>query len=833
MRTTTAGPVSAPARPIADVDVEAARSGRPASSELDRVLGGGLVPGAVVLLAGEPGVGKSTLLLDVAARFAESRPARSTSPARSPRPRCGCAPTASARCTTTCYLAAETDLAAVLGHIDAVKPDLLVVDSVQTVASAEVDGSPGNVSQVREVAAALIRVAKERGIATVLVGHVTKDGSIAGPRMLEHLVDVVLHFEGDRHSRLRMVRGVKNRFGPSDEVGCFDLADDGIAGLADPSGLFLSQQVEPVPGTCVTVTVEGKRPLVAEVQALVAPSHARQPAAHDQRARLRPRRDGARRAAAALPGQRRRGRRLRLDRRRRAADRAGHRPRGRAGRGRRPRRTRRSPPAWSRSARSVWPARSGGSPASRRRLAEAARLGFTHALVPPDPGRVPPGIEAIEVADLAHGARVAFPGAEVDAVREPPTLSAHRCVDPHGADHVSCRLVTCGSRRDRRRADRLAATTPVEQRYVGERHVAVTERLDGPLRATLAAVAPGTALRDGLERILRGGTGALIVLGYDKIGREPVHRRVRARRGVQLDPAARAGEDGRRHRRRQRLHQDPARRASSWCPTRRSPPTSPAPGTAPPTGSTSRPSSPVISVSQSMSIIAIYVAGQRYVLEDSTQILSRANQALATLERYKLRLDEVSGTLSALEIEDLVTVRDVSAVAQRLEMVRRIAGEIEGYVVELGTDGRLLTLQLDELIAGVEPDRELIARDYLPAATGRRASAPSRTCSTTSTRLDALELLDLAAVARALGYGGGDGLDAAVSPRGYRLLARVPRLPGLVVDRLVEHFGSLQKLLAASIDDLQAVEGVGESRARNVREGLSRLAESSILERYV
>jgi diadenylate cyclase len=241
---------------------------------------------------------------------------------------------------------------------------------------------------------------------------------------------------------------------------------------------------------------------------------------------------------------------------------------------------------------------------------------------------------------------------------------------------------------------------------------------------------------------------------------------------------------------------------------------------------------PVISVSQSMHIISVYVAGRRYTLEHPTTILARANQALAALERYKLRLDEVASTLSALEIEDLVTVRDVSAVAQRLEMVRRIAGEIESYVVELGTDGRLLTLQLDELIAGVEPDRELIARDYLPAPTGRRARTVADVMVDLD-QLDSLGLLDLAAVARALGYAGGEGLDAAVSPRGYRLLARVPRLPATVVDRLVDHFGSLQKLLAASIDDLQAVDGVGESRARSIREGLSRLAESSILERYV
>jgi diadenylate cyclase len=242
---------------------------------------------------------------------------------------------------------------------------------------------------------------------------------------------------------------------------------------------------------------------------------------------------------------------------------------------------------------------------------------------------------------------------------------------------------------------------------------------------------------------------------------------------------------------------------------------------------------PVVSVSQSMRLIALYHDEKRTVLEDSGTILSKANQALATLERYKLRLDEVAGTLSALEIEDLVTVRDVAQVAQRLEMVRRIAVEIEGYVVQLGVDGRLLELQLDELVAGVEPDRQLVARDYLP----ERAIRRSRTVDDTLRDLDDLthpELLELVTVAKALGFSGGtEALDAAASPRGYRLLAKVPRLPGTVIDRLVDHFGGLQKLLAASVADLQAVEGVGETRARTVREGLSRLAESSILERYV
>jgi diadenylate cyclase len=234
-----------------------------------------------------------------------------------------------------------------------------------------------------------------------------------------------------------------------------------------------------------------------------------------------------------------------------------------------------------------------------------------------------------------------------------------------------------------------------------------------------------------------------------------------------------------------------------------------------------------------MRIIALYVEGRRYVLDNSAAILSRANQALATLERYKMRLDEVNGTLSALEIEDLVTVRDAVAVSQRLEMVLRLASEIEGYVVELGTDGRLLSLQRDELMAGVTQERELIVRDYMPAPHGRKPRVVADVLADLD-NVSATDLLDLAVIARVCGFGSSpEVLDNAVSPRGYRLLARVPRLPPTVVDRLVEHFGGLQKLLAATIDDLQLVDGVGETRARSVREGLSRLAESSILERYV
>jgi len=349
------------------------------------------------------------------------------------------------------------------------------------------------------------------------------------------------------------------------------------------------------------------------------------------------------------------------------------------------------------------------------------------------------------------------------------------------------------------------------------------------LRATLALVAPGTALRDGLERILRGRTGALIVLGHDKAveglctGGFPLDvefSSTRLRELCKMDGAVVLSSDGTRIVR-AAVHLMP----DSAIPTEES-------GTRHRTAErvARQTGHPVISVSQSMHIIGLYVNGTRHVIDDSAAILSRANQALATLERYKLRLDQVSGALSALEIEDLVTARDAIAVVQRLEMVRRIADEIEGYVIELGTDGRLLALQLDELMAGVDSDRTLVIRDYLPPS--RRPRSAEEALSELD-RLAANELIDLGAVAKAIGFPGTvDALDTAVSPHGFRLMAKVPRLPGSIVERLVEHFGSLQRLLGATVEDLQAVDGVGEARARSVREGLSRLAEASILDRY-
>lgn len=266
-RTAPAAAVT-PARPISQVTVEDAQSVRSGIGELDRVLGGGVVPGGVLLMAGEPGVGKSTLLLELAAQWARAgrrvlyvSGEESAAQVRLRAERTGAV-------HDELYLAAETDLGALLTHVEQVQPSLLVVDSVQTIASTDVDGVPGGVTQVREVAAAVIGRAKSAGIATLLVGHVTKDGTVAGPRVLEHLVDVVLQFEGDRTSRLRLLRATKNRFGPVDEIGCFDLTDGGLVEVPDPTGLFVSRHEQPVPGTCTTITMEGRRPLPAEVQGL-------------------------------------------------------------------------------------------------------------------------------------------------------------------------------------------------------------------------------------------------------------------------------------------------------------------------------------------------------------------------------------------------------------------------------------------------------------------------------------------------------------------------------------------------------------------------------------
>jgi diadenylate cyclase len=352
-------------------------------------------------------------------------------------------------------------------------------------------------------------------------------------------------------------------------------------------------------------------------------------------------------------------------------------------------------------------------------------------------------------------------------------------------------------------------------------------RRPSALNEALAAVAPGTPLRDGLDRIMKAKMGALVIVGDSNdvlaicsggflldaafspqrlselakmdgaiILAGDASRIARANVHLVPSPGVPTTETGTRHR--------TAERVARSIPI------------------------PVIAVSEDMGVIAVYVGADKHVLGEIPRLFGRTNQALQTLERYKSRLDDVSAALSALEVEDLVTVRDVAAVLQRTEMVRRIAGEIAGYIVELGNEGRLIRLQVDEVLVDLEDDRWLVLQDYMH---DELTASPDDGVVALASMPDE-QLLDLRNVAKVLRLPGGDDLDRSLTPRGYRLLAKVPRLPEGVIDHIIDRFGNLQKIMRATVGDLDDVEGVGEARARAIKDGLSRLAESSILDRY-
>lgn len=265
-------PPAEPARPIADVGAHDAAPLPTGVAELDRVLGGGLVPGSVTLLGGEPGIGKSTLLLQtVAAMAGRGLDALYVTAEESAAQVRGRAARLDALADRL-WLAADTALPEVVAHLDAVAPAVVVIDSIQTVHDPELGSAPGAVGQVRECAQRLVVEARARGAAVILVGHVTKDGGLAGPRVLEHLVDTVLSFEGDRHHALRLLRAVKHRFGGTGELGVFEMSDTGLAGVHDPSALFLADRRAGEAGSVVVPVLDGGRPLLVEVQALLAPT---------------------------------------------------------------------------------------------------------------------------------------------------------------------------------------------------------------------------------------------------------------------------------------------------------------------------------------------------------------------------------------------------------------------------------------------------------------------------------------------------------------------------------------------------------------------------------
>ena len=344
---------------------------------------------------------------------------------------------------------------------------------------------------------------------------------------------------------------------------------------------------------------------------------------------------------------------------------------------------------------------------------------------------------------------------------------------------------------------------------------------------SLALVAPGQPLREGIDRILQAGMGGLIVIGDGPevlnicsggflldaafspqrlselakmdgatILAADASRIARANVHLVPNPTVPTSETGTRHRTAERV----ARSISV----------------------------PVITISQRLSVISVYNGDEKHEIEPTIRVVNRANQALSTLERYRNRLDTDVASLSTLEIEDFVTVRDVVDVIQRAEGVERIATEVEGYIIELGVEGRLVRLQLVELLGGVELDRRLVVADYRNAETGTTLDESLDELSS----LAAEDLLEPGNIIRGLRLPSDTELDAPIAPRGYRLMARIPRLPEGVVEKVVSRFGTLQKIMRATIADLDDVEGVGETRAVAIKEGMSRLAESSILDRY-
>ena len=241
-------------------------------AEFDRALGGGLVAGGVILIGGDPGIGKSTLLLQALTALAESQPVLYVSGEESAQ-QVALRAKRLALDTRRLQLLAEINLEQIVATLQAERPKVAVIDSIQTLWSEALSSAPGSVAQVRECAAQLTRLAKQSGITVILVGHVTKEGALAGPRVLEHIVDTVLYFEGDTHSSFRLIRAVKNRYGAVNEIGVFAMTDKGLKGVSNPSAMFLSQHGQNVPGSCVLVTQEGTRPLLVEVQALVDQAH--------------------------------------------------------------------------------------------------------------------------------------------------------------------------------------------------------------------------------------------------------------------------------------------------------------------------------------------------------------------------------------------------------------------------------------------------------------------------------------------------------------------------------------------------------------------------------
>jgi diadenylate cyclase len=369
----------------------------------------------------------------------------------------------------------------------------------------------------------------------------------------------------------------------------------------------------------------------------------------------------------------------------------------------------------------------------------------------------------------------------------------------------------------------VAAAVPVDES--GE----LAARQDPRLLQALDVVAPGTPLREGIDNIVFSRTGGLIVIG------EPEDISFMFSGGLAIDvdytPALLyqvAKMDG-------AIVLDGAGKKISWVNVQLMPdPTihSTETGTRHRTAERVSKQTPalVVAISQRRDVVSLYLGGMKYILQDIPAVLAKANQGLATLDKYRARLDQVSSRLTALEFEGGSVLYDVLAVLQRAELVTRMAVEVERYIVELGAEGRLIEMQLEETMVGVSDDKAALIRDYAVEDTEEALAAAQETI----TRMSHQDLLDFGRLAELLGYDRKmNTLDYPVAPRGYRVLGRIPRLPKLVVQRIIREFGGLEEVLAASDSDLEAVKDVGATRAKDIREGLRRLQEVDLVDRYL
>ena len=760
--------------------------------ELDRVLGGGLVKGSLVLVGGEPGIGKSTLILQLCDKVQGDGKVLYVSGEESAEQIKLRADRLGIHNDDILFLG-ETDIELIENSILEIRPKLVIIDSIQTMYSDEISSAAGTVSQVREITARIMRVCKSNEITTIIIGHVTKEGNIAGPRVLEHMVDTVLYLEGERYFSYRILRGVKNRFGSTNEVGMFEMQSEGMVEITNPSSVLISEREDNPSGSVIVASMEGTRPLLIELQALTTPTVFGLP----------------RRAANGIDYNRLTLLVAVLEKR--------------AG--------------LALSSQDIYL-----NVVSGIKIAEPAVDLGTILVCASSFKNISIDKRTVVIGEVGLTGEVRAVNLIDKRLKEAEKLGFKTCIIPENnkkllKEHYKLDIIGVKNVSEAMKAVGLKwemwteKMCPPTDKNVSWRNVPELTRRENELNITevLKMIAPGTPIRDGLENILKAKTGALIVIGDTKEVLDLVDG------GFQLDvdytssrlyelakmdgaivlssdlkkilyantqiipsPSIVTTETGTRHRTAER--------------------------TAKQTGAL------VISISQRRSIITIFKGNYRYVLEDTAKVISKANQALQTVEKYKKVFDNKLSLLNEYEFNDIVTLENVITAIQRAEMVMKIVDEVQKSIYELGEEGRLLEMQLEELIGDLDEEELLIIKDYVAPGKKRTAEKVLEEIK----KLEYDELMISERIAKLLGYEDFDSYDeVAVYTRGYRVLNKIPRMPSNIVENLVKSFKSFQHILDADLQQLDDVDGIGEIRARTIKSSLKRMQEQFVFDNLI